>query len=216
MKYVGAHVSASGGVQNAPLNANEIKAKGFALFTKNQRRWKSKPLSKKNITEFKTNCKNHNFSAKQILPHCGYLINLGQPYKQKLEKSRNAFFDEMKRCQLLNLEMLNFHPGHHLNEISPHDCMKQIAESINLALDKTEGVTAVLETTAGQGTTLGYRFEQLAQIMEMVEDQKRVGVCYDTCHSFVAGYDIRTKKAFESTFDEFEKLSALINYVVCI
>lgn len=206
MKYVGAHVSASGGVQNAPLNAEEIGAKGFALFTKNQRRWKSKPLTQKNVSEFKKNCSNNNYKPKQILPHSGYLINLGQPDSAKLEKSRNAFFDEMQRSEQLGLEMLNLHPGHHLNQISPDDCMKVIAESINLALDKTERVKAVLETTAGQGSTLGYRFEQLARIMEMVEEKERVGVCYDTCHSFVAGYDIRTKEAYETTFDQFQKI----------
>jgi len=206
MKYVGAHVSASGGVQNAPLNANEIKAKGFALFTKNQRRWQAKPLTAENISGFTENCSEFNYTPKQILPHSGYLINLGQPVKAKLEKSRNAFFDEMQRCEKLGLRMLNFHPGNHLNKITPKDCMKQIAESINMALDRTKGVTAVLETTAGQGTTLGYRFEQLAEIIEMVEDKNSVGVCYDTCHSFAAGYDIRTKQAFEKTFTEFDKI----------
>jgi len=206
MKYIGAHVSASGGVQNAPQNAKEIGAKGFALFTKNQRRWKSKPLTEENIEEFKKNCQKYDYKPEQILPHSGYLINLGQPEKAKLEKSRNAFYDEMYRCQQLDLQMLNFHPGNHLNQISSEDCMKRIAESINLALDKTNGVTAVLENTAGQGTALGYCFEELAEIINMVDDQTRVGVCYDTCHGFAAGYDIRTEKAFQKTFDQFSKI----------
>ncbi|MGR3219978.1 MAG: deoxyribonuclease IV, partial [Candidatus Anammoxibacter sp.] len=161
MKRIGAHVSASGGVENAPLNAKGINAKAFALFTKNQRQWNAKPFSEKNIEEFKQNCDKFGFESAFILPHDSYLINLGHPEKEGLAKSRESFLDEMKRCEQLGLELLNFHPGSHLKKISPEKCLKRIAESINIALDKTEGVTAVIENTAGQGTNMGFQFEQL-------------------------------------------------------
>lgn len=206
MKYVGAHVSAGGGVENAPLNAKKIGAKAFALFTKNQRQWQSKPLEQKNITAFKKNCEESGYGPGQILAHDGYLINLGHPEKEGLEKSRAAFFDEMLRCEQLGLQMLNFHPGSHLRKISEETCLKKIAESINLALEKTNSVTAVIENTAGQGSNMGYRFEHLAQIIDLVNDKSRIGVCLDTCHTFTSGYDMRTKEAFEATMSEFEHI----------
>lgn len=206
MKYIGAHVSAAGGVENAPVRADKIGAKAFALFTKNQRRWEAKPLSKENIDRFRKNCKALGFSMDHVMPHDSYLINLGHPEKPKLQKSRNAFLDEVRRCEQLGIRLLNFHPGSHLNKHSPEECLETIAESINWTLDQTEGVTAVIENTAGQGTNMGYRFEQLAGIIDRVEDKKRVGVCIDTCHAFAAGYDIRTKDAFEETFDKLEKV----------
>ncbi len=209
MKRVGAHVSTSGGVENAPLNAKEIGAKAFALFTKNQRQWKAKPLTNENIEKFKQNCEDAGFPPEQILPHDSYLINLGHPEKEGLEKSRDAFLDEMQRCEQLGLLMLNFHPGSHLKKISVDACLKRIAESINISLDKTEGVTAVVENTAGQGTNMGFKFEHLAAIIDAVEDKKRVGICLDTCHTFTAGYDIRTKETFEATMDEFERVVGL-------
>ncbi len=206
MKYIGAHVSASGGVFNAPLNAVEIGATAFALFTKNQKQWKSSPLSEEVISKFKENCQQHQLNPKQILPHDSYLINLGHPEAEKLEKSRNAFIDELQRCQQLGLIYLNFHPGSHLRQLSETDCLSRIAESINLALQQTSSVTAVIENTAGQGSNLGYRFEHLAQIIEEVEDKDRVGVCLDTCHTFVSGYDLRGAEACEKTFAEFEQV----------
>ena len=206
MKYIGAHVSAAGGVENAPLNALEIGATAFGLFTKNQRQWKAKPLTEENITGFKKHCGENGFGPGQILPHDSYLINLGHPDKQALEKSRNAFYDEMKRCEQLGIDRLNFHPGSHLNKISEEKSLKIIAESINRALDLTEGVIAVIENTAGQGTNLGYDFEHLRFIMEQVEDQDRVGVCIDTCHAFAAGYDFRTPEALKETFDAFDRI----------
>ena len=209
MKRVGAHVSASGGVENSPLNAKEIKAKSFALFTKNQRQWKSKPLSEKNINDFKQNCKDGAFDSKYILPHDSYLINLGSPDDEGLEKSRDAFLDEMKRCEQLGLEFLNFHPGSHLKKISPDACLERIADSINIALDGTKGVIAVIENTAGQGTNMGFRFEHLASIISNIKDKKRVGVCIDTCHTFTAGYDLRTEEACKATFTEFKKVVGL-------
>lgn len=205
MKRVGAHVSASGGVENAPLNAAEIGANAFALFTKNQRQWAGKPLPTASIDAFKQNCADHQLEADYILPHDSYLINLGHPEADKLEKSRAAFLDEVQRCEQLGLKLLNFHPGSHLKQIDESGCLALIAESINLALDKTEGVTAVIENTAGQGSNMGFRFEHLAEIIDQVEDKRRVGVCIDTCHAFAAGYDLRTAQACEHTFSEFEQ-----------
>ncbi|RDE19444.1 deoxyribonuclease IV [Motiliproteus coralliicola] len=205
-KFVGAHVSAAGGVQNAPLNAREIGARAFALFTKNQRRWEAKPLTDEVIEQFKVNCVECGFEPNQILPHDSYLINLGHPDREGLEKSRAAFIDELQRCAQLGLTLLNFHPGSHLSRIDQDACLDRVAESINIALDRVEGVTAVIENTAGQGSNLGHRFEQLARIIDGVEDKSRVGVCLDTCHTFVAGYDLRGMEACRQSFDEFERI----------
>lgn len=206
MKYIGAHVSAGGGVENAPLNAKEIGAKAFALFTKNQKQWNASPLTSKSIEAFKKNCSDNGFHSEMILPHDGYLINLGHPEVEGLTKSRNAFVDEMERCEQLGLKMLNFHPGSHLNIISPSECLSRIAGSINIALERTNGVTAVIENTAGQGTNMGYTFEQIAEIISQVEDKTRVGVCIDTCHTFTAGYDLRSKDVFNQTFAKFSEI----------
>ncbi len=206
MKYVGAHVSASGGVENAPVNAHAIDANAFALFTKNQRQWFSKPLTENNIRLFKENCKKYGYAPHQILPHDSYLINLGHPEKEPLEKSRAAFLDEMQRCEQLGLDRLNFHPGSHLKKITEEDSLNTIAESINWALDKTRGVIAVIENTAGQGTNLGYRFEQLAAIIDRVEDKSRVGVCIDTCHTYTSGYNIKTEAGYNNTFADFDRI----------
>ena len=204
MKYVGAHVSAAGGVENTPVNAAKIGARAFALFTKNQRQWKAKPLTAESIDLFQENCVAGGFEAEHILPHDSYLINLGHPEAAGLEKSRTAFLDEMQRCEQLGLKNLNFHPGSHLKKIDPDACLARIAESINLALEKTSGVTAVIENTAGQGTNMGHSFEQLAAIIEKVEDKTRVGICLDTCHTYSAGYDIKTADGFEKVMGEFD------------
>ncbi|RDH89502.1 MAG: deoxyribonuclease IV [endosymbiont of Seepiophila jonesi] len=206
MKFVGAHVSASGGVQNAPLNAEKIGAKAFALFTKNQRQWKAKPLTDETIEGFKVILEQVGIAPEHVLPHDSYLINLGHPETEGLEKSRAAFVDEMRRCEQLGLKLLNFHPGATLRKIGEEASLDRVSESINIALEQTEGVTAVIENTAGQGSTLGYRFEQLARIIEGVEDNRRVGVCLDTCHAFVSGYDLRTSDACEQTFGEFGRI----------
>ncbi|PID93499.1 MAG: deoxyribonuclease IV [Bacteroidetes bacterium] len=205
-KYIGAHVSASGGVENAPVNAHRIGAKAFALFNKNQRQWKAKPLSEHSITEFKARCKQYNFHPDHILPHDSYLINLGHPDKEGLHKSREAFIDEMQRCEQLGLTKLNFHPGSHLKRIAIPDCLKRIAESINLALTETKGVTAVIENTAGQGSNLGFNFNHIATIIDHVEDQSRVGVCLDTCHTWAAGYDLLTPEGYAETFRQFDDI----------
>jgi deoxyribonuclease-4 len=206
MKYIGAHVSAAGGVENCPERAHEIGATGFALFTKNQRQWKAKPLTDENIAGFKEACKKWNYPMEAIIPHDSYLINLGHPEKTGLEKSRNAFLDEMQRCEQLGIQKLNFHPGSHLNKISERECLKVIAESINEALDQTEFVKAVIENTAGQGTNMGYRFEHLAEMIGQVDQKGRVGVCIDTAHTFASGYDLSTEEGFDDTFDQFEKI----------
>lgn len=209
MKHIGAHVSANAGVENAPINANAIGADAFALFTKNQRRWVSPPLSQQSIKSFKENCEKYNLSPDYILPHDSYLINLGHPEKEGLEKSRMAFLDEMIRCEQLGLKMLNFHPGSHLKLISVDQCLALIAESINIALDKTKGVTAVIENTAGQGSNVGFSFMHLAQIIDKVEDKSRVGVCIDTCHTYSAGYDLKTEAGYQATFKEFDDVIGL-------
>ena len=206
MKYIGAHVSAAGGVENAPANAHGIGATGFALFTKNQRQWVAAPLTAAQIDAFRTACAQYGYTPAQILPHDSYLINLGHPEREALEKSRAAFLDEMQRCEALGLDRLNFHPGSHLQKISPERSLDLIAESINIALDKTRGVTAVIENTAGQGSNLGFAFEHLAYLIERVEDKSRVGVCIDTCHAFAAGYDLRTAEACDKTFAELERV----------
>ena len=221
MKFVGAHVSASGGVDNAPLNAMAIGAKAFAFFTKNQRQWVAKPLEQKTIDAFKANLEKSGIQPKHVLPHDSYLINLGHPEIEKLEKSREAFIDELRRCEQLGLEKLNFHPGSHLVKISKKDpdyadklmeaelhCLDVIAESMNLAIASTENsnVNLVIENTAGQGSNLGYKFEHLAYIIDRIEDKSRVGVCIDTCHMFTAGYDIRTKDAYDKTWESFDRI----------
>jgi len=221
MKFIGAHVSVSGGVDNAPLNAMKIGAKAFAMFTKNQRQWVAKPLEDKMIESFKTNLKKSGILPKYILPHDSYLINLGSPDIEKLEKSREAFIDELKRCDQLGLELLNFHPGSHLVKVGKRDpkyadkiieaelnCLDLIAESMNIAIEATKDlkVKLVIENTAGQGTNLGYRFEHLVHLIDKVEDKSRVGVCLDTCHTFTAGYDLRTRESYKETMDKFDRV----------
>ncbi|VTT27698.1 deoxyribonuclease IV [Erwinia aphidicola] len=206
MKYIGAHVSAAGGVDQAVQRAYELEATAFALFTKNQRQWRASPLTDEVISAFRLACEKYHYTPGQILPHDSYLINLGHPVSEALEKSREAFHDEVTRCMQLGLTLLNFHPGSHLHQISEEDCLKRIAESINIVLDKTEGVTAVIENTAGQGSNLGFRFEHLAAIIDGVEDKSRVGVCIDTCHAFAGGYDLRTEDECVKTFAEFERI----------
>lgn len=209
MKLLGAHVSAGNGVSQAPINAHNIGARSFALFTRNPSRWQSKPISDKEAETFKENCIKYGYSPNQILPHDSYLINLGAPDDEKLIMSREAFLDEMRRCEQLGLTLLNFHPGSHLKLISPDDCLDRIAESINITLDATKGVKAVIENTAGQGSNLGYAFSQIAHIIDKVEDKSRVGVCIDSCHAFAAGYDLSTPEGYESTWKEFDEVIGL-------
>ena len=205
MKFFGAHVSASGGVENAPRNASAIGATAFALFTKNQRQWRSAPLTTASIEAFGRELAAAGIDPRHVLPHDSYLINLGHPEEEGLERSREAFLDEMQRCEQLGLDRLNFHPGSHLKKISTEECLDRVAESINIALRATKGVTAVIENTAGQGSNVGFAFWQLKRIIDGVEDRSRVGICLDTCHSFAAGYDLSSELACERTFEEFDR-----------
>ncbi len=204
MKRIGAHVSAGGGVENAPINAVGIGADAFALFTKNQRQWVAKALTVDSINLFKGRVKESGLDTRYILPHDSYLINLGHPDPEAIAKSRDAFIDEMKRCEQLGLQLLNFHPGSHLNKITVEECLDRVAESINIALGQTSGVTAVIENTAGQGSNIGNRFEYLRYIIDRVDDKSRVGVCIDTCHAFAAGYDLADH--YDETFNEFDNI----------
>jgi len=206
LKYVGAHVSAAGGVENAVINAKKLNATAFALFTKNQRQWFAKPLTEKNINKFKEFMQENNYTADMILPHDSYLINLGSPDLQKREKSIKSFIEEAKRVEALGLKYLNFHPGSHLNKMSEEECLDIIAKNINYAIKESDSCIFVLETTAGQGSNLGYKFEHLAYIIDKIEDKSRIGVCIDTAHIFAAGYDIRTKEAYEKTMKEFDEI----------
>ena len=206
MKYIGAHVSASGGIANAPLRAREIGARAFALFTKNQRQWRAKDLSEKEITAFKKNLDDCGFKPEHVLPHDSYLINLAHPETDKRQKSLDAFIDELERCEQLGLTKLNFHPGSTLRQISDEEGLNLVAQALNTALAKTTTVTAVIENTAGQGSNLGHRFEHLKAIIDQVEDKSRIGVCLDTCHTFAAGYDLRTPETYEQTMQEFDNI----------
>jgi deoxyribonuclease-4 len=226
-KFVGAHVSTSGGVWNAPLNAMKIGAKAFALFTKNQRQWKAKPLDEESVEKFKTNLQKSGISPRHVLPHDSYLINLGHPEKDKLEKSVEAFIDEIERCDALGLDKLNFHPGSHLQKIpkraedydiqierAEKKCLETIADSINRSIDATakSDVKLVIENTAGQGTNLGYRFWHLSYLIERVDAKERIGVCLDTCHTFSSGYDISCTECYEETMRLFDETVG-INYL---
>ncbi|NLK62238.1 MAG: deoxyribonuclease IV [Fusobacteria bacterium] len=206
MKYIGAHVSAAGGVENAPINAGEIEAKAFALFTKNQKRWEASPLTTKNIKSFRENIIKFGINEKFILPHNSYLINLGNPEKENREKSIKAFIDEVNRTKDLGLLYINGHPGSHLNKITEEESLDYISESINEIIKNTELITIVIENTSGQGSNLGYKFEHLAYIIDRILNKDRIGVCLDTCHTFTGGYDLRTKEAYTKTMDEFEKI----------
>ena len=206
MKMIGAHVSASGGVFNAPINARKIGAKAFALFTKNQRQWVSKDLDDKTIAKFKDELEKSEILPKHVLPHDSYLINLGHPEVEKREKSLNAFIDELKRCEQLGLDRLNFHPGSHLKQINEDSCLELINESMNEALRQTNGVKLVVENTAGQGSNMGYKMEHLGFLMDNSIDKARTGVCIDTCHLFVSGYDFRSVKTYNETMDKFANI----------
>jgi len=206
MKYIGAHVSVDGGVANAPLRAADTGMKAFALFTRNPSRWKSAEISAKEAELFRSRCEEFGYDARFILPHDSFLINLGSPDPAKLEMSRKAFLDEVHRCNQLGLTQLNFHPGSHLNAVSEDECLRTITESLNIIFDRTDGVMAVVESTAGQGSNLGYKFEHLAAIIDGVEDKSRIGVCIDTCHTFAAGYDLSTPEGYARTWEEFDRI----------
>jgi deoxyribonuclease IV len=215
MKLVGAHISASGGVENAPLNASQIGAKAFAFFTKNQRQWNASPITEAQAEAFKENCARLGFPPEAVLPHDTYLINMGSPDPEIRKKSELAFLDELKRCEMLGLKMLNFHPGSHRGEMPDDECLSLISASVNKVLEETKGVAAVIENTAGQGGCVGRSFEQIAIIIDKIEDKSRAGVCLDTCHLFASGYDMRTKESYEKTMTAFERTVGL-NYLMAL
>ncbi len=206
MKFIGAHVSAAGGVQNAPENAGTIGANAFALFTKNQRQWQARPLGDDDVLLFKSHLSSAGISPEHVLPHDSYLINLGNPDPEKRKKSYESFLHEIERAEMLGLSLLNFHPGSHLKVLSEDDCLKLIAESMNEAISRTKHTVLVIENTAGQGSNVGYRFEHLARLIELTENKNRVGVCIDTCHAFAAGYDLRTEESYLALMREFDSV----------
>lgn len=203
MKRVGAHVSASGGVFNSPLNAKEIEAKAFALFVKNQKQWFVKPFDEGVVDNFNKELKNVGIEKKYILPHGSYLLNLGSPSQESREKSLKSLIHELKRCKELGISYLNIHPGSHLGKISEDECLSHIAQGIDKAYKEVDGVKIVIENTAGQGNNVGYKFEHLAKIIDQVKNKDSVGVCLDTCHAFAAGYDLRGIEGAKKVFDTF-------------
>ncbi|XP_078609866.1 putative endonuclease 4 isoform X2 [Branchiostoma floridae x Branchiostoma japonicum] len=203
-KFVGAHVSITGGIENAIENAVAINARAFGLFLRSQRQWACKPMEESAARLFREACEKHGFSPGQILPHGSYLLNCGAPNPETLRKSREALVDELKRCEQLGLTMYNFHPGSSCGEITVEECLTRIADSINLAHQQTSGVTTVIENMSCQGNTVGGKFAELRGIIDRVKDKSRVGVCIDTCHAFAAGYNLSTQAGFDQMMQEFE------------
>jgi len=202
-KFIGAHVSASGGVHKTLENAKKIEARAFAFFVKNQRQWNAKPLEDSIVLEFKNRLIKSNISVDHILPHAGYLINLGSPFPEKREKSISSFIDELERCSRLGMTYLNIHPGSHLREISEEASLDLVVDSLEQALDAVPDIKIIIENTAGQGSNLGYKFEHLAHIINKLTDKNRIGVCLDTCHTYAAGYDIKDPEKYEETMSGF-------------
>ena len=209
MKLLGAHVSTAGGVHTAPERARALGANAFAIFTRNQRRWAAKPLTDDEAAAFREQCAACGFPLHHVLPHAGYLINLGAPDIEIVRKSLAGFLDEFERCRRLGLRYLNLHPGSHLGRMSDAACTAQISAGINQALAQVPDVIAVYESTAGQGSHLGHTFAQLAALIDGIEDKSRIGVCLDTCHLHAAGYDLTSAAAYERTMREFEQVVGL-------
>ncbi len=204
MRYIGAHVSAAGGLENAVTNAKAIGATGFALFTKNQRQWKAPALKPEECQRFKDACAAAGYTAEAILPHDSYLINLGNPDPEKRAKALDAFVCELQRVESLGLKYLNFHPGSGLG--APTDeTLRNIAAAIRQALDETEFAVAVIENTAGQGSVSGKSLEELQILCELVGNPERCGVCIDTCHAHAAGIDIVSPEGYDAFWKEFEE-----------
>jgi len=205
MYFIGPHVSIGGGVANAPMNAKALGATGFGMFVKNQRQWTAAPLAAADIEAFRLQMSADGYTAAQVLPHAGYLINLANPDEAAHAKSMAALLDELQRCMALGLDKLNFHPGSHLRLITPQQACDRVAQSINAALAQTSGVTLVIENTAGSGGNIGSTFEDLKAMVGGVDDTSRVGVCLDTMHMFGAGFDIRTRDGFLKTLEHFDR-----------
>lgn len=205
MRFIGPHVSAAGAPAAAVANALKVGATGFALFVKNQRQWIGKPLPAGDAQAFRSAMAEGNYTAAQVLPHAGYLINLANPDEAMHAKSMGSFLDELHRCEALGLTLLNLHPGSHLRKLSPEAACDRVAESINAALAETSGVTVVIENTAGQGGCLGATFAELRRILDGVQDKSRIGFCLDTAHSFAAGFDIRKEAGLGAFLDGFDR-----------
>jgi deoxyribonuclease-4 len=212
MRFIGPHVSAAGAPVSAIKNALAVGATGFALFVKNQRQWIGKPLATADVDDFTAAMQTAPYLPAQILPHAGYLINLANPDPEMHQKSMGSFLDELHRCERLGLDRLNLHPGSHLNKLSVEAACDRVAESINAALAETQGVTIVIENTAGQGAYLGSKPAELQRIFQGVNDKSRFGFCIDTAHTFAAGYDLREEAVFEAFFGELDQLIGL-NYL---
>jgi deoxyribonuclease-4 len=205
MYFIGPHVSIGGGVAKAPVNAQALGATGFGMFVKNQRQWTAEPYASTDIDSFKKQLAADGYTKAQVLPHAGYLINLANPDEAAHEKSMASLVDEIRRCMALGLDKLNLHPGSHLRLITPEEACDRIAKSINRALAQTQGVTVVIENTAGSGGNLGSVFEELKAMIDGIDDKARVGICLDTAHTFAAGFDIRTRDGFLKTMERFDK-----------
>jgi deoxyribonuclease IV len=206
--YLGAHVSTSGGVDKAPANGRDLGCQAIQVFTRNQMQWRARALAKKEVAAFQ-----QGMAASKIMvavAHDSYLINLGSPEGEVLRKSLEAFADEMERCEQLGIPYLVAHPGSHVGTGEAAG-LKRIVESINRVLNQKNGYATqvLLETTAGQGSNLGYRFEQLASILAEIEATDRVGICVDTCHVFAAGYDLRTRSTYDFTFEQLHRVIGL-------
>ncbi|CDJ56158.1 endonuclease V, putative [Eimeria maxima] len=206
-KFVGAHISAAGGVHNALISCFNVKGQAFALFLKCQRKWVSPPLALTAITGFKERCDQLELDkAMQVLPHGSYLINVANPDKTKQENAYKAFLDDLQRCETLGIKLYNIHPGSTVGDCSKEEGIRNIAAAVNRAHKDTKFVVVVLENMAGQKNVIGSKFEDLRDIIDLVEDKDRVGVCLDTCHLFAAGYDIRTAEKFEKVMEDFDSI----------
>ncbi len=210
MPFLGAHESISGGLHLAFDRILDVGGESLQIFTRNQRQWKAAPVTEQEAAAFATA-----WAGCDHLPvasHASYLINLGSSKKEQAEKSVNAFADELTRCAALGIDKVVFHPGSHGGagvETGLANVVANLDRVIELAGEECAAVTILLETTAGQGTGLGYRFEELAHVLEKSRFSDRLGVCVDTCHIFAAGYDIRTPEGFETVFAEFDRLIGL-------
>ncbi|KAH7034975.1 xylose isomerase-like protein [Microdochium trichocladiopsis] len=204
--YIGAHVSSAGGVQNSVGNAVHIGANAFALFLKSQRKWANPPITPESLSGFKTLSKEHGFDAhKHCLPHGSYLVNLAAAEKEKADQAYTGFLDDLQRCESLGITLYNFHPGNTNGEPRP-EAIGRIAAQLNKAHAATSTVVTVLENMAGQGNVIGSSWEDLRDIIALVDDKARVGVCIDTCHAFAAGHDLRSPDAFEETMSAFSRV----------
>lgn len=203
MKYLGAHIDNLPRVGEIPLMAKALGASAFAFCPVDPKLWRYPAYPDGEAARFSAECAECGYTPAQILPHASLLLNLCSPDARKLKLSRDSFTEQMRRVASLGLDRLNFHPGSHMRELEEEAALDLVAASINYALERTEGVTAVIENMAGQGSNLGYTFAQLARIIDGVADKSRVGVCIDTCHAFAAGYDMSTPEAYDAAWQEF-------------